>query len=243
MNSSEPVEFHSLISQLAILNNQFYELYSSKQRIDEVIKVHDARIKKLKDKIKCLHRILEKKISKSKTRKSMLKNRVSISHVKLFSNKFFLFIHSIDICQYRHNKFWEDEVKNYTDLDFKENFRLKRESFEYLKTKIAPYFQHRKVQINYKEFISLEKKLAIFLYVVGSLSENRSVATLFEIKENTVDKIIIEIAEAIWVTLKDEYMKTYPLTREKLNELIEGFEKLGFPQCCGCIGKYFIFKY
>lgn len=113
---------------------------------------------------------------------------------------------------------------------------MSRESFFKLENLVKPYFYQR-IDTNYRKCIPFQKRLGIFLYAVGSSAEYRTIASLFGVGRTTVGEIVREMAEAIWNALKNVYLNVYPLKESKLVELIEGFDKVGFPQCSGCIGK------
>ena len=86
--------------------------------------------------------------------------------------------------------------------------------------------------------IAIDKRLAIALYGLGSSAEYRTIASLFGVGRTTVGEILLEMAKEIYTIFKDEFLNTYPPTSEKINEIVQGFEVLGFPQCFGAIGEY-----
>lgn len=83
--------------------------------------------------------------------------------------------------------------------------------------------------------ISLEKRIGIALYALGSSAEYRTVANLFGVGRTTVGELVLEFAEAVCEFFKD-FLNVYPPTQEKVEEIVTGFESLGFPQCFGAIG-------
>lgn len=122
----------------------------------------------------------------------------------------------------------------YPENKFKEDFRMTKASFGILSDRLKHL---ARTDTTFRKCIPLDKRLAIFLYAVGSSAEYRTIAGLFGIGRSTVGEIVREIAKAIWDSLRYEYLNTYPPTEEKIMELIRGFNHLGFPQCCGAIGK------
>ncbi|XP_055845403.1 uncharacterized protein LOC129911591 [Episyrphus balteatus] len=132
----------------------------------------------------------------------------------------------------RTSKFWEEDIPKNDDQFFKENFRTTRENFEIL------CFHLRNLKKNDTQFrksIPLPKRIAIALYTLGSSAEYRSVANLFGVGKCTVGNILHEFCEEVWKVLHPIYLSAYPLTEDKIKENVEGFSKLGFPQCFGAI--------
>ena len=64
---------------------------------------------------------------------------------------------------------------------------------------------------------------------------------IFGVGRSTVCTILIEFCEEVWQVLSNSYIKKMPPTQELLNECVDGFQRLGFPQCLGAIGKFEIF--
>lgn len=93
----------------------------------------------------------------------------------------------------------------------------------------------RRGNTNFRTAIPLEKRVAIGLYALGSSAEYRSIGNLFGIGKSTVCEIVLDFCQEVWDTLKPLHMNSFPLTREKIEELVRGFEMLGFPQCLGAI--------
>lgn len=51
-------------------------------------------------------------------------------------------------------------------------------------------------------------------------------------------EIVRDFGQEVWDVLKKDYLNFYDdLNSAKLQECVNGFQKLGFPQCCGAIGK------
>ncbi|XP_017491724.1 PREDICTED: uncharacterized protein LOC108379878 isoform X2 [Rhagoletis zephyria] len=88
---------------------------------------------------------------------------------------------------------------------------------------------------NFRKAISLEKRVAIALYALGSSSEYRSVGNMFGIAKSTVCLIVIEFCKQAWIVLHPVYLNHFPLSREKIRECMSGFNQIGFPQCIGAI--------
>lgn len=142
------------------------------------------------------------------------------------------------IFQTRYNSFWEKELQENSEFFFKENLRLSRSAFHKLCEKLQNL---KKENTRFRESISLEKRVAVALYALGSSAEYRTVANVFGIGRSTVGKLLIEFCEEVWRTLQPEYLNGYPVTAEKLKECVKGFEEMGLPQCFASIDKFKFF--
>ena len=87
----------------------------------------------------------------------------------------------------------------------------------------------RKDDTSWRESIELEKRAAIALFTL-SLSNEYRVCT-----------ILTEFCGDMWQVLSRSYIKKLPPTQEVFNKCIDEFQRLGFPQCRGAIGKFKIF--
>lgn len=115
---------------------------------------------------------------------------------------------------------------------FKNKFRVNRVTFDYL----VKSFQHlTRKDTFWRLSIPLEKRLAIALYTLGSSSEYRTIGSLFGVGRTTVGEIVIDVCSAICTCLIKVGYDAYPPTDAKVNEIVSGFERLGFPQCYGAI--------
>lgn len=135
--------------------------------------------------------------------------------------------------QERSSKFWEDEVPTYDDQMFKEHFRMHRAAFNKL---VQDLYYLEAQDTNMRCAVPLRKRIAVALYALSSSAEFRTVASLFGIGRTTVGEIVRDFCEAVCFSLQKKYLNTYPLTQEKLKEIVNGFEQMGFPQCVGAIG-------
>ncbi|KAK9708083.1 hypothetical protein QE152_g27453 [Popillia japonica] len=75
--------------------------------------------------------------------------------------------------------------------------------------------------------VPLRKRIAVALYALSSSAEFRTVASLFGIGRTTVGEIVRDFCEAVCFSLQKKYLNTYPLTQEKLKEIVNGFEQMG----------------
>lgn len=117
---------------------------------------------------------------------------------------------------------------------------MHRESFENLCSMLPG---RKKADTNLRQAIPLPKRVAVALYSLGSSAEYRTIANLFGIGKSTACCILLEFCEEAWRILRPLHFNHFPLTREKIEECVRGFDVLGFPQCLGAIGNYLCFKH
>lgn len=95
-----------------------------------------------------------------------------------------------------------------------------------------------RVDTKFRKAITVEKRIAISLYTLGTCAENRTIASLFGVGRTTVGEIFLDFCYAVVEAFEREYLNFYPATEEKIMEITSGFERLwGFPQTYGAIGK------
>ena len=82
--------------------------------------------------------------------------------------------------------------------------------------------------------IPLDKRVAIALYALGSSAEYRTVSSLFGVGRSTVGEIVLEFCEAICNELGTR-INSYPPKTEHIINIVDGFAKMGFPQCFGAV--------
>lgn len=111
---------------------------------------------------------------------------------------------------------------------------MSRECFDELCT-LLPNL--RKKDTIMRKAIPLEKRVAIALYALGSSSEYRSVGIIFGVGKSTVCSIVMEFCKEVWEVMRPLFMNDFPLSKDRIEENVEGFKMMGFPQCFGAIGK------
>lgn len=111
---------------------------------------------------------------------------------------------------------------------------MSRNCFEILCSKL-----HRleKQDTVLRKCIPLDKRVAIAVYALGSSAEYRTIANLFGVGKSTVCEIVQEFCLEVWRVMRLEQLDTFPLTNDRIEDCVKGFEALGFPQCYGAIGK------
>ncbi|XP_036320800.1 protein ALP1-like [Rhagoletis pomonella] len=132
----------------------------------------------------------------------------------------------------RQSSFWEVNCNCNDDHFFKTHFRMNRTSFETL----CGFLKNlHKADTNWRNAIPLQKRVAIALFTLGSSGEYRVVSELFGVGISTVCTILWEFCEEVWQALSAQYIKKLPPTPQTLKDCVDGFDRLGFPQCLGAI--------
>ena len=129
---------------------------------------------------------------------------------------------------------WWDKIVNETfeDKDWVENFRMRKETFNYLCHQLRPSIK-RKTTIM-RSPIPVEKRVAITLWRLATNSGYRTIGHLFGVARNTVCNIVNEVCKSIVRNMHGKVLK-WP-TGEILLDNIEHFERRwGFPQTVGAV--------
>lgn len=93
-----------------------------------------------------------------------------------------------------------------------------------------------KIDTKWRNAIALPKRVAIALFTLNSTGEYRIVSELFGVGKSTVCTILNDFCKELWQALSPQYLKKFPLSHETITECVDGFNRLGFPQCLGAIG-------
>ncbi|XP_065908880.1 uncharacterized protein [Dysidea avara] len=133
----------------------------------------------------------------------------------------------------RSSNWWEDVVlQSFGSRDWLENFRVSRTTFNYLCEQLRPLIEKETTVM--RRPVSVERRVAITLWILATPSEYCTVAHHFGIARCTVCIIVKETCKAIVQKLVPLYIH-FP-TGEGLKEVITGFkEKWGVPQCAGSV--------
>ena len=119
---------------------------------------------------------------------------------------------------------WDDE-------EWTRNFRIDRPTFCFLCTQLHPHLQRRHVV---RMPLSVEERVAITLWRLGTNIEYRSIAHLFGVGLSTVGVTVHEVCTAIVNVLRQRYIGIP--TGEDAQTTTDGFlHTWGFPQCFGAI--------
>lgn len=119
---------------------------------------------------------------------------------------------------------------------FKESFRMDRPTFNLLVERLGVL---KKENTHFRNAIPLGKRVAIAVVALASGQEYHFVGRLFGVSTSSVCNILKEFCVAVIQNLSEEFLCPNFLTGEKIDECVNGFEEIGFPQCFGAIGKIF----
>ena len=100
--------------------------------------------------------------------------------------------------------FWDESVHNFTDAQWRQNFRMSRETFEYLATELRPALE--KQATNFRQPIDHRKRLAAVLWWFATPVEYRTVSTLFGIGISTLCCLVREVCTGIKNILFQRYI-------------------------------------
>ena len=132
------------------------------------------------------------------------------------------------------SSYWWDYIilKTFTPSDWMENFRISRETYQYLCQKLQRVIRHEDITL--RTAISVEKRVAVTLWCLATCSEYRTIAHLFGLARSIVCVIVHDTCKAIVLVLQKLFI-TFP-SGEQLKRVVEGFEsKWGMIQCVGSI--------
>ena len=134
---------------------------------------------------------------------------------------------------YHHNKsmpifrssiWWDDFVLNhFGPCDWRENFRISKAIFDHLCQNLRPLIE--KANTSMRRPVSVERRIAITLWILATPSEYRSVSHLFGLARCTVCLIVHETCKAIIQKFKSVYI-SFP-TGENLKTVYKAFVASG----------------
>ena len=131
----------------------------------------------------------------------------------------------------RSRMFFCNVVSGWEDAEWERNFRIGRPTFNFLCLQLTSVLQRREV---IRKPLSVEEKVAITLWRLGTNIEYRSIAHLFGVGLSTVCVTVREVCNAIVNTLFQRYIKIP--TGQSAETVVDGFlHRWGFPQCFGAI--------
>ena len=96
--------------------------------------------------------------------------------------------------RHRSRAFLNNVVARWDDEEWKRNFRIGRPTFRFLCTQLHPHLQRRHVV---RMPLSVEERVAITLWRLGTNIEYRSIAHLFGVGLSTVCVTVHEVCTAI----------------------------------------------
>ncbi|KAM8702743.1 hypothetical protein ACLKA7_000872 [Drosophila subpalustris] len=75
------------------------------------------------------------------------------------------------------------------------------------------------------------------VWMRGSSAEYRAIGSMFGVSSNSVCNILHQFCRALVLEFTDEYLTSNFLTDSYVDECVQGFEAIGFPQCLGAIAE------
>ena len=133
--------------------------------------------------------------------------------------------------KYRNRSFWNEIAGNWSEREWKQNFRVNRTTFQFLCRELQPHLEKSDAV---RTPLPLEQRVAICLWRLGTNVEYRTISHLFGVGISTVCVAVHDVSRAIVESLAAQYI-SIP-TGEGLRRIVNGFSsKWGFPQCIGAI--------
>ena len=93
----------------------------------------------------------------------------------------------------RSQSFWEETCQGWSDNDWVENFRMSKDSFEYLCAELSPHIAKR--DTNFRKAIAVRHRVAIALYWLADSARYRTIGNLFGVGKSTVCTIVKQVCE------------------------------------------------
>lgn len=132
----------------------------------------------------------------------------------------------------RNERWFEDTLPLLGDGHFKQCFRVSPATFRFIADSLRPSLE--RVTTNMRECIAVEKVVAIGLFKLCSVAEDRVVASVFGVGRSTVNGIYKEFCEAIVSVLESDWIKM--LSPSEMAEHIREFMAVSdFPQAVGAL--------
>ncbi|XP_064630215.1 uncharacterized protein LOC135489052 isoform X1 [Lineus longissimus] len=113
-----------------------------------------------------------------------------------------------------------------------ENFRMRRETFDFLCRTLQPYIEKR--DTNMRKSISVDRKVGAVIWVLATQCELRTICHLFAMSQGSLCMFVRQTCKAINDSLAPRLIKLP--TAEETTQIIDGFERRwGFPNSAGAI--------
>ncbi|CAC5400060.1 unnamed protein product [Mytilus coruscus] len=132
----------------------------------------------------------------------------------------------------RSRNWWDCIVPGFTDAEWIQNFRINKETFDFLKENLHDTLV--KCDTPFRKALTVDLKIASTLWKLASNCEYRTVAHLFGIARSTACSAFHDVVTSINETLAPRFIRNP--TIEKFKDIIDGFQnKWGFPNTIGAI--------
>ncbi|XP_036385964.1 protein ANTAGONIST OF LIKE HETEROCHROMATIN PROTEIN 1-like [Megalops cyprinoides] len=132
----------------------------------------------------------------------------------------------------RSSEWWDNVLCDFSDSQWQRNFRMSRETFEYLCAKVKPAIERKDTAL--RLCVPLQKRVGMALWKLATSSDYRTVGHLFGVGVTTVCRCLHEFCQAVNQIVLPEVLRTP--TPEELADTAALFEeRWGVAQCIGAI--------
>ena len=128
----------------------------------------------------------------------------------------------------RPGHWWDHAITSFSPLQWKENFRMSRETFSLLVEELREEIERMNTGYGCH---SVEKRLGITIWRLATPNAYRCISQLFGVGKTTAWLITHDVCKAIKRTLLPRYIK-FP-EGEDLQKVKMGFTAMGMPQAVG----------
>nr|XP_033932532.1 protein ALP1-like [Pseudochaenichthys georgianus] len=145
---------------------------------------------------------------------------------------FSIYFNDESVGKRRSSDWWNTIASDFSPQQFMQNFRVSRESFEYICNQLSGVLGRRNT--NYRRCLSIKKRVAIALWKLATGGEYRTISHLFGVGLSTVFLCVQDFCRATMEVLLPLHIK-FPDV-EKLVEMATFFNNSWrAPQCVGAI--------
>ncbi|XP_071959857.1 uncharacterized protein [Antedon mediterranea] len=128
--------------------------------------------------------------------------------------------------------FWAANVEHYSDETFRSHFRMCRATFDRLAEQLRPLVERQ--DTTFRRAIPYRERVGIVIWWLATPTEYRTLANMFGIAISTLCVLTRQVVSAL---LNHQFFQRYISLPQgdRLDRVIEGFSRKGFPQCAGAI--------
>ncbi|KAM7175411.1 uncharacterized protein RBU57_001592 [Macrochelys suwanniensis] len=125
---------------------------------------------------------------------------------------------------------WWDHIvmQVWDDEQWVQNFRMRKATFMGLCEEFAPALRRKDTRL--RAALTVEKQVAIAIWKLATPDCYRSVANQFGVGKSTVGIVLMQVCKAINCILLRR-----TVTPGNVQDIVAGFEQMGFPNCGGAI--------
>uniref|UniRef100_A0A8C3HP06 Putative nuclease HARBI1 n=1 Tax=Chrysemys picta bellii TaxID=8478 RepID=A0A8C3HP06_CHRPI len=125
---------------------------------------------------------------------------------------------------------WWDHIvmEVWDDEQWLQNFRMRKATFMGLCEELAPTLRCKDTRL--RAALPVEKRVAIAIWKLATPDSYRSVANQFGVGKSTVGIVLMQVCKAI-----NRILLRRTVTLGNVQEIVDGFAQMGFPNCGGAI--------